>query len=114
MTARKFYDRVVCADGFSVSVQASRSNYSEPRDNLGPYSEVELGFPSAPDNLIQDYGEFCGTDDPTETVYPWVPAIIVVYLIRKHGGIVSGEIPTLKLGPHGPYVHTDTLQATAT
>ncbi len=38
---------VVCADGFSMSVQASETTYCNPRDNMGPYIEAEIGFPSA-------------------------------------------------------------------
>lgn len=87
------YERVVCADGFTVSVQASRIRYCVPRNNSGPYSAVELGFPSEGDSLIQGYAE--DQDQPTNTVYGWVPADIVRQLIAKHGGIVAGEVPPL-------------------
>ena len=39
--------RIECADGFSMSVQASRFNYCEPRvDDAKAYTEVEVGFPT--------------------------------------------------------------------
>ena len=59
--------RVHCADGFSVSVQASQYHYCRPRiDNAEKYNTVELGYPSASDDLITDYAE---DDTYTNTVY---------------------------------------------
>ena len=79
--------RIECEDGFNISVQASEYMYCEPRINKGwPYSEVELGFPSKNDDLIDDYAEEPGT---IETVYPYVPIEIVNQLIEKHGGIIN-------------------------
>ena len=67
--------RIVCNDGFSISVQANTFSYCIPHDNKAwPYSKVELGFPSAIDDLIEDFSEEPGT---TETVYPYVPIEIV-------------------------------------
>lgn len=37
--------RIVCKDGTSLSVQANEYVYCAPRDNYGPYYEVEVGFP---------------------------------------------------------------------
>jgi hypothetical protein len=73
--------RVECADGFSMSVQASSYNYSHPRRDLAPsYSQVEVGMPNSPDDL-------------TNTVYPYVPRQVIVDVICKHGGIISGQLP---------------------
>jgi len=79
--------------GFSVSCQAGKSQYSDPRNNTGPYTAVELGFPNACDPLIAGYAD--DPDNPTGTVYGYVPAHIVTALIMKHGGLVSGETPPL-------------------
>ena len=91
---RKTYEMVTCADGFSVSIQAGNTHYSEPKSNAASvYESVELGFPSRPCMFIKDYAE-----DPknlTSTVYGWVPAHIVRKMIAAHGGIVSGECPPL-------------------
>lgn len=79
--------KIECKDGFSISVQANKYTYCEPRINKGwPYSTVELGFPSALDDLIEDYSEEPGK---TQTVYPYVPIDIVNQLIEKHGGIAN-------------------------
>lgn len=86
------FERVVCKDGFSVSIQASETSYCSPRfDNQLKYTEVELGFPSAEDELIIEWAE--DRDRPTDTVYGWVPVQIVNMLIAKHGGIVAGTVP---------------------
>tara|TARA_R100000664_G_scaffold33630_1_gene51312 strand:- start:4428 stop:4718 length:291 start_codon:yes stop_codon:yes gene_type:complete len=91
-------DRVKCADGFSMSVQANRSAYCSPRvDNADKYDEVEVGFPSDPEPLILSYGE--QTENPTQTVYGFVPVQTVALVIVKHGGIVSGDLP-----PGVPYL----------
>ena len=84
-TVRPF---VIMADGFTVSIQASETHYCEPRANeMKFYSEVELGYPSATDELIVKYAE--DQENPTDTVYGYVPTSIVDKLIEKHGGIVK-------------------------
>ncbi len=85
------YKAVKCKDEFNVSIQASTRNYCDPRDNFGPYTTVELGFPSAADSLIMKYAE--DSSNPTETVYGYVPVGIVKALLIKHGGVVQGELP---------------------
>lgn len=85
--------RIECADGFSMSVQASGYSYCMPRINDAPsYDEVEVGFPNAYDSLLAPYAEDAG--DYTGTVYGYVPANIIVLLCIKHGGVVSGELPS--------------------
>lgn len=79
-------DRVKCADGFAVSVQASEYHYIDAydlRDNLGGYNKFELGYPSEPEPLIAKYAE---TPDTHETGYGFVPFDIVRQVIEKHGG----------------------------
>jgi hypothetical protein len=49
--------RVVCQDGFSISIQANEYLYCRPRYNVGPYSKVELGYPSKRDSLIIEYAD---------------------------------------------------------
>ena len=88
------FEMVTCADGFTVSIQAGRHNYSEPRtDTSHAYESVELGFPNRPCIFIKDYAE--DPRDLTGTVYGYVPAHIVRKMIAAHGGIVSGECPPL-------------------
>ena len=93
---KKNYRAVVCEDGFEVSIQASETNYSSPRDNEGPYIEVELGFPNATDETILPYAE--DRTEPQNTVYPYVPSEIVLEMLLRHGGMVEGEIPPMIVG----------------
>ncbi len=78
--------RVVCNDGFSISIQASETHYCEPRQSkISNYKSVELGYPNFEEELIKEYAE--EGDDLTGTVYGWVPVEIVDKLLEKHGGI---------------------------
>ena len=89
--SRKMYERVCCADGFEMSVQANISAYCLPRRNSGKYEFVEVGFPSAVEPMLMPYVEDRGK--PTKTVYGYVPVEVVTNVLAKHGGIVSGEVP---------------------
>lgn len=78
---------VVCKDGFTISIQASAIHYCVPRKTGDiEYERVELGYPSAEDDLIKEYTEF---DNYTDTVYGYVPVEVVDKLLEKHGGIVG-------------------------
>lgn len=88
---KKMNKAIKCADGFTMSVQASETNYSSPRDNTGPYTEAEVGFPSKPESLLARYAE--DREQPTDTVYGYVPRQVIINVIAKHGGMISGELP---------------------
>jgi len=77
--------RIVCFDGFSMSVKASEYSYCAPRNNFGPWSEVEVGFPSAESKFLMPYAE--DESCPTDTVYGYVPLSVVVEVIIEHGGL---------------------------
>ena len=84
--------RVVCRDGFSLSVQASELSYCTPRITGAPrYTEAEVGFPSEKEPLLMPYID--GDMEPTKNVYGWVPAKVINQVIQKHGGRVSGDLP---------------------
>ena len=84
--------KVICADGFFMSVQANENAYCSPRANHdGLYIEVEIGLPSAVEPLIMPWAE--DKNRPRETVYGYVPVGVVNNVIAKHGGIVEGEVP---------------------
>ena len=72
-------------DGFSMSVQASRSHYCSPRDNMGPWYKFEVGYPSHKEELLAEYAE--DRDKLTDTVYGYVPLEIILAIIGKHGGL---------------------------
>jgi hypothetical protein len=79
--------RIKCADGFSISVQATHGAYCRPRTNLGPWYEVECGYPSDTPTLIMMYAE--DPERPTGTVYGYVPIELVEELIAEHGGMME-------------------------
>ena len=84
--------KVICADGFMMSVQANENAYCSPRVNAATlYIEVEIGFPSDEEELIMPWAESPGC--PTDTVYAYVPTSVVTNVIAKHGGVVDGEVP---------------------
>ena len=105
------YKRVYFKSGFDISIQASKTNYSNPRADIGPYTEVELGFPSAHEPLIIGYAE--DPDNPTETVYGYVPAGVVQALSIKHGGIEEGEMPPLRIDSNQAAILAETLSSFA-
>ena len=84
---------IVCADGFSMSVQVGYSLYSTPKKVAKRYSAVEIGYPSEPEELIKEWAEWIpfneedGEPDYTDTVYPYVPVKVVDKVLKKHGGI---------------------------
>ncbi len=81
-------DRITCADGFSLSVQASYTHYCNPRqDGVFEYDAVEVGFPSAVEPLLLPYAE--RPETPTDTVYGGVPVELVNAIVNAHGGVVS-------------------------
>lgn len=106
--APKTPNRITCADEFNVSVIAGGGAYCSPRPALcwggscpqgpdilasvgceypGPYTHVEVGFPSErpePWSTWEQYAEDMGA--PTETVYSYVPVELVRALIESHGG----------------------------
>lgn len=97
--------KVVCADGAQVSIQASEMHYCTPRDNAGPYTHIEAGFPTVapPESWMPYAGE---PDKPLETVYGYMPADLVQEFTAAHGGMVDGELPplALALAERGPNV----------
>ena len=86
------YKKIICQDGFQMSVQASQNHYCDPRvDSAAVYSRVEVGFPSEREAMIMEYAEDPNT--PIATVYGWVPYETIRAVIEKHGGMISGELP---------------------
>ena len=91
-------ERIVCADGFSMSVQASVYAYCSPRINDAEYyTAVEVGYPSEQEELLMPHIEGYAKEGPTEDVYPWTPSTVVMNVILAHGGMVSGDLPPLGL-----------------
>ena len=69
------YERIVCNDGFSMSVQAFDGAYCHPRgllNDANEYTHFEVGFPTSDEITFLSYAE--DESNPTETVYPYVRA----------------------------------------
>lgn len=90
-------------NGGSASIQASRTHYSEPRNNVGPYTSMEIGYPSEgteiPDSLLKyeetsQHGKGEGFN-PYDSIYAYVPVSVVKEFIEANGGIASGELPPM-------------------
>ena len=82
--------KIVCVDGFEMSVQVGFSLYSTPKKVAKRYSAVEIGFPSDHEPLIEEFAETFHQEDEkdyTDCVYPYVPVKIVNKVLKKHGGI---------------------------
>ena len=82
--------KIVCSDGFEMSVQVGYNLYSEPKKVAKRYSAVEIGFPSEHEPLIEEFAETFHQEDATDytdTVYPYVPVKVVNKVLKKHGGI---------------------------
>lgn len=77
--------RIVCKDGYSLSVQANEFTYCLPRTNEPPYTHVEVGYPTTGDSLIDEYTNEGGG------VYGYVPVSVVETLIMKHGGYKGAD-----------------------
>lgn len=79
--------KVTCTDGLILSVQASWAHYCSPRNDEGPYTSVEVGYPSSAVEDLLPYAE--DPSSPTDTVYGFVPVEVVDAVIAAHGGIKS-------------------------
>lgn len=82
----KLYFTTLKGTEMSISIQASETHYSEPREmsgHYGFYSEIELGFPSWEFSslMINKFAE--NKNDPTGTVYPYVPIFVVAHEIFR-------------------------------
>lgn len=85
------FPRIVCEDGFEVSIQAGSSVYSIPRENgREKYAAFELGYPSEKDPILLPYAE--DERNLLGTVYPFVPVEEVNEMIVNHGGIVDLKV----------------------
>jgi hypothetical protein len=81
---------VRCKNGFTMSVQASAFHMCSPKSDVGPWTMVEVGFPSKRVMALAPYREGHGgwrkRPTLTETVYPFVPVDVVAQVIDANGG----------------------------
>ena len=69
--------------GGSVSIQASEYHYCTPRNNDGPYSEWEIGYPEGCPEEALDLLDLWGGDDG---IYAYVPTEVVAAFVKACGG----------------------------
>jgi hypothetical protein len=63
-------EKIVCSDGFTMSVQANEYAYCEPRCNdAEEYDNVEVGYPSKREELLMEYAESPTGRTEDEAVY---------------------------------------------
>lgn len=72
---------VQCADGSTMSVQASENHYSTPRTNFGPYTEVEVWHCGE----VPAWAEYGDGEEP----YAYLPIELVVEKIDRRGGFAE-------------------------
>ncbi len=82
---------VTCKDGFTMSVQHSSFHYCIPRIDFAEregleFVAYEVGYPSEKEDILIPFAE--DPDNPTKTVYPFVPQQIVEQVAEMHGGLM--------------------------
>jgi hypothetical protein len=99
---QEYRPRLTCNDGCSISVQASRTHYSTPREDhpdwhWSRFECVEVGYPEdAQGTRIAMPDDWLGyADNPSaglrSDVFAWVPVQLVCEWIQAHGGLTSAE-----------------------
>ncbi len=78
--------KIVCMDGFKMSVQGSEMTYSIPKKVGTEFTAMEIGFPSQQEDLIMEFID-SDTQPPTRSVYGYIPIDLIEKVIEKHGGI---------------------------
>ena len=81
---KKILPKTVCVDGTTLSIQASQTHYCSPRDDIGPYTEVEVWRVSSKDEV--EVLEFEYNDEEPSA---YVDINSVVAYIDRHGGLAK-------------------------
>lgn len=86
--------RIKCADGVSLSVQASAFCYCEPRiDEIAEwtgYEKVEVGYIENADPP-EEWRRYADSSTQSGFPYGFVPVWLVLKFIADHGGEVKDE-----------------------
>lgn len=84
----KTIPRLRFANGQSMSVQASEFHRCSPRSQRGPYTHVEVGYPSEPFPQLMGYIQIEEGISPCKSVYNFVPIEVVMDIIVENGGLL--------------------------
>lgn len=79
--------RIICGDGTTLSVQVGDGLYCSPRDSVGPWYAVEVGYPSRKLDGLMEWAE--DPERPTDTVYGYVPLPVLARVIDECGGFAG-------------------------
>lgn len=85
--------KVICNDGFSISVQGSKYHYSTPRKDGYKFTHVELGYPSEYEVWMLEHLGLNINDE----VGGYIPIEKVQELLDRHGGILEGCVEKSEL-----------------
>ena len=95
-------NQFTCNNGLIFSLQTTRTHYCTPRNDKGPWTHVEIGFPSRKVESLMPYADGAWRDcPPTDDVYAYVPMDVVQKMIDDNGGLIEQNLSrftTLKLG----------------
>ena len=94
---------IICNSGLKLSVQASRYHYCDPKSDIGPWEEVEVGYPSRKIDELIHYAE--NEDEPTNTIYLHVPVRLVEKIIEENGGLYSAPDINSAYKPNFPAIN---------
>ena len=87
---------MICRDGFELSIQASAHHYCTPRDNRGPYTHVEVGFPNSAEERFLPFADDIGLFAGIPMIYVNVPAATINEILQEHGGMSQGKLPDME------------------
>lgn len=87
------FEKIVCADGFEISVQAGAGLHCLPDPRTGAdaaaFTHVECGYPTKVPTPWKLWSLFAEDEhNPLNTVYIRVPVEAVRALLSRHGGII--------------------------
>ena len=103
-------NRIECADGFTMTAISGGGTYCSPRPALcateiggdcptervgvacdypGPFTELEVGFPSERPEPWDTWRRFSPTGEWQDVVFPCVPILHIAELILLHGGEID-------------------------
>ena len=86
-------DHITCESGLQISVQGSGAHYCSPKNDVGPYTAVEVLVCNLPDRgrkVMEQFFEKQSNDGDTYNM-GWVPIEDVANLIIANGGIKRAE-----------------------
>jgi hypothetical protein len=95
---KKINVRAICADGFSLEIQAGYGFDSIPGHQHSKYMRVQVNNPSEVDkellpfmNKELDINFLPIEQDPTKSKFSFVPVALLDKILAIHGGIVSAK-----------------------